>query len=664
MRITRTRAAVALGATAACAAAALGVNAGSAQADGSFTVFHSAGSDTIQAVETALGDSTGVINTAGGAKATIYSYDAVTGNATDGFKTHATAVTASGQTFVRPNGSGEGRLALAYANKNLPWPSTSTTDTTGVSLAGQIDIARSSGKPTTGASDITAVPLARDAFGVAIIQTSAGYTANPIDTLTNAQIHDLYTNAGFDVDGANTGLPANTVDPDGGSASDAVTVVPWLPQSGSGTRGDFISSVLNKITAGNGQSIEPSKTDSALVPVSHQHEENTLAATGAGACSTGNYFCSMLPTNATTAYVIPISAAQWISQLAGAQHSADTTLITGAHTELLAVAPNLDGTGTPAQPYSITGADKHGDTGSAPATAYYAGAWGRDVFNVVPTTKISDPNSTLATYLRLNLTSAAAQSIIASYGFENVPYAGMLYPATTSTTTLAGDGSTPTAVDPAHVDATWGKLGDHVVPGKWETDLPSGNSFGGAKFPYTVSASTVAVAGTPAAGQTLTATGGFTPAATNGYNYAWTDGATPLGTSASLVVPAGEAGRTITLTVTGSQTNSSNATVSIPVTIAATPAAVTPAPKTLKKATPKFTGTVASGKKLTAKAGTWTKGTKFTYAWYIGTVKKSTKSTFTIPKKSKGKIVSLKVTGKLTGYTSVTQTSFAKVVTK
>jgi hypothetical protein len=636
MRITRIRAAVALGATAACAATGIVVAAGSAQADGSFTIFHSAGSDTIQAVEAALGDNSGVINASGGAKATIYSYDAVTGNTTSGYQTHATAVTASGQSFVRPNGSGEGRLALAYANNNLPWPSTSVNDTKGVSLAGQIDIARSSGKPSAPGSDVTAVPLARDAFGVAIVQTAAGYAAHPVDSLTNAQVHDLYTTAGIS----------------GGNTVNGVTLVPWLPQSGSGTRGDFISKLAG--ITGNGQSIEPTKTSSDLVPVAHQHEENTLAATGSGACSTSNYFCSMLPSDNTTAYVIPFSAAQWISQQAGAQKTEDTTTITGAHTELVSLNAAADDTGSSLQPYTTGGTDTHGDDTDEAVQDYYAGFWGRDVYNVVPTAAITgtNANSALAKYLSKNLTSPAAQDVISSYGFLNVPYAGQL------------DTSDQTNTAP------WGTYGNHVVLAGWETKASSGNTFGAARFPYTVSNSTVAIAGSPVVGKILTATGSFTPAASS-YSYKWTVGGTVVGSAQTLAVPASAIGKSITLTVTGSKTNYSDAVVSVASpTIQAGASVVTRtvtktvSPKALKTVRPKLAGKLASGKKLTAKPGGWTAGTKFKYAWFLNGVKKSSKSTYVIAKKSKGKVVQLEVTGSKAGYTTVTVSSFGKVVTK
>jgi hypothetical protein len=83
--------------------------------------------------------------------------------------------------------------------------------------------------------------------------------------------------------------------------------------------------------------------------------------------------------------------------------------------------------------------------------------------------------------------------------------------------------------------------------------------------------------------------------------------------------------------------------------------------KKLKAATPKISGTAKVGKKLTAKPGTWSKGTTLSYRWYANgkKISKATKSTFTITSAQKGKKIVVKVTGKKSGYGTVTKTSKA-----
>lgn len=90
-----------------------------------------------------------------------------------------------------------------------------------------------------------------------------------------------------------------------------------------------------------------------------------------------------------------------------------------------------------------------------------------------------------------------------------------------------------------------------------------------------------------------------------------------------------------------------------------TPKKVVAPPKKLTAATPKLKGKAKVGKKLTVTLGTWTSGTKFTYTWLAnGKVIKGAKAkTFKLTKKQKGKKIQVKVTGKKTGYVTVTKTS-------
>ena len=79
-------------------------------------------------------------------------------------------------------------------------------------------------------------------------------------------------------------------------------------------------------------------------------------------------------------------------------------------------------------------------------------------------------------------------------------------------------------------------------------------------------------------------------------------------------------------------------------------------------AKPTISGATKVGKKLTAKAGSWgPKGVKLTYQWYRAgkTIKKATKSTYTLVKADKGKKITVKVTGKKSGYTTAAKTSKA-----
>jgi hypothetical protein len=72
---------------------------------------------------------------------------------------------------------------------------------------------------------------------------------------------------------------------------------------------------------------------------------------------------------------------------------------------------------------------------------------------------------------------------------------------------------------------------------------------------------------------------------------------------------------------------------------------------------PKITGVIATGKKVTVSAGTWSPAaTSYTYQWVtiVGTkataISKATASSFTIPASLKGKTIGVIVTAKKAGY--------------
>lgn len=79
----------------------------------------------------------------------------------------------------------------------------------------------------------------------------------------------------------------------------------------------------------------------------------------------------------------------------------------------------------------------------------------------------------------------------------------------------------------------------------------------------------------------------------------------------------------------------------------------------LSASTPTIPGTARVGATLTAKTGTWTKGAKLTYQWLANgaAITGATASTFTPVAAQQGKKLSVRVTGTLAGYTSVSKTS-------
>lgn len=195
-------------------------------------------------------------------------------------------------------------------------------------------------------------------------------------------------------------------------------------------------------------------------------------------------------------------------------------------------------------------------------------------------------------------------------------------------------------------------LGDKGETMGWESKM------GWAEGPVLgvfTSAPTPTISGSPKVGVALTAkTATWVPAATTTYQW-YASGAAISGATRSTFTPtSAHLGKTMTVKVTGSR----DGYVSASKTSKATAKV---AAGTLKTAAPTISGTAGVGYTLSAKAGTWTSGTSLSYRWYAnGTaITGATKSTFKITSAQKDRAITVKVTGKKSGYTSVTRTSKA-----
>ncbi|MGC4153237.1 MAG: hypothetical protein QM628_09170 [Propionicimonas sp.] len=89
--------------------------------------------------------------------------------------------------------------------------------------------------------------------------------------------------------------------------------------------------------------------------------------------------------------------------------------------------------------------------------------------------------------------------------------------------------------------------------------------------------------------------------------------------------------------------------------------------RALASSTPTISGTLASGSTVKAVAGDWSKGTKLSYQWLANgsKIKGATKSSLKLTSSLKGKKISVRVTGKKSGYPAVVEVSkaTAKVAT-
>jgi hypothetical protein len=170
------------------------------------------------------------------------------------------------------------------------------------------------------------------------------------------------------------------------------------------------------------------------------------------------------------------------------------------------------------------------------------------------------------------------------------------------------------------------------------------------------------IVGTGKVGTTLTSTPG-TWSPLPDYSYQWlkykTLADTPVlvGTTNSYAVQPADIGFSLVLKVLGNKTGyTQGESISLARTVVAGSLVKTPIPK--------ITGTFKVGKTLTAVPGVWDAGVTKTYQWLRDgiAISKATSATYKAVAKDQGHKLSLKMTVKKTGYTTVIKTSAATKV--
>ncbi|BDV32109.1 CAP domain-containing protein [Microbacterium terricola] len=157
------------------------------------------------------------------------------------------------------------------------------------------------------------------------------------------------------------------------------------------------------------------------------------------------------------------------------------------------------------------------------------------------------------------------------------------------------------------------------------------------------------ISGTLAVGSTVKAVPGtWDSGATLAYQW-YANGAAILGaTTSKLVLTTAHKDKVLTVKVTGSKPDYIPATKTSKASL-----------KVIFATTPKISGKIALGVKLTVTRGTWTRDTVFSYRWYASgaAIPGATKSSLTIDTPLQGKSIKVKVTGKKAGYAIVAKTS-------
>lgn len=184
-----------------------------------------------------------------------------------------------------------------------------------------------------------------------------------------------------------------------------------------------------------------------------------------------------------------------------------------------------------------------------------------------------------------------------------------------------------------------------------------GCASGGGGTTPAVTPGTPTVSGRAQVGERLAVAPGTWAPADTALAYLWLRDGKPIGgaTSTTYEVVAADAGKKLSVKVTGARSGYTTQSAT-----SATTAAV--AKGELSPKTPKIKGKAKVGKTLTAKAGVWKpSGVKLSFQWYADGKKipKANDSTFTLSQAVKGKKILVKVTGTKSGYATETKSSAA-----
>jgi len=335
------------------------------------------GSDTLEDVVGALANGTLITGSSVRVKtstsSTLGSFDA-TGSGTIITKP-------SKNRFQRPNGSGDGRTAIEKQIAGSLYTSSYTardTNWDAQSVDGDIDIVRGSSGGTTsgdGRDVLARYTFGRDAIAYAY---GSGLSAGTVGNITATAMAEMYH------------CKATTL-----AAYGVTSVV--IPQTGSGTRNDFIS----KLATASGDS---SITDSEIVAHSVSTAASLTTTDGGNCILVGQeHDASTLISTAIT----PMSASRWIAMKNGASYDKSGTASLGS------LVPGVA---------SVSGSAPS----MTPVVAYYKDAiWGRDTYLFVDRRRVDNNTRTATGTAASAATSVSVDTVANLYAGQAVSGTGV-----------------------------------------------------------------------------------------------------------------------------------------------------------------------------------------------------------------------------------------------
>jgi hypothetical protein len=290
-----------------------------------------------------------------------------------------------GNWFLRPAGSGNGVRSLGAvwdpAFVSHLWPA----GTGDLMNHEDVDMARSSGGPTTG-TGLKYIPFARDAVSIAFNPATGLTSVN----LTTAEITSLYN--GVDAPSDQVTFSAQPATASTVVSVNGVPVQPKIPQAGSGTRNFFQSAV--------------GVPDGSLAP--YINTATPLPENDG----------SVLPNDGD---LIPFSAAQWISQANGKVTDTRSTL---ALASINGAAPTTGSAPTMEPGPLFGGTNLSGDFNVIPGSG--VGVFNRDTYDVVPALFLAGTSKQQALVSILGSSAgvygSGSKTVIKSFGFGTLSY--------------------------------------------------------------------------------------------------------------------------------------------------------------------------------------------------------------------------------------------------
>lgn len=325
------------------------------------------GSDTTQDIMNAIAGFSSGINYTPAQSSTASFQKQV--NSWDAIGTTCITTKTGAGSFLRPNGSSNGRRALSRAIDGGTWPA-STPDCGGPKpTSGLVEFARSSAGPSGTGTDLTYIPFGRDGLGFGYYRSSGA----PVTTLTSAQLTSLFSTGAQTISG--------------------VEIVPCGIQTGSGTYASWNTAL--GITAAQETTGTATCNAAGTAVRLQENDGNGLKAKGDSAALAGKQV------------IVGFSAANFIAQSNG--------VVTSQLPSPLGTV-NLGAIDALGQPY----------TGTPPSlvasSTYYASTvYGRDVYNVVATTRLAPPAGSNADFKTLFVGSTSGvcskTTTITAFGF-------------------------------------------------------------------------------------------------------------------------------------------------------------------------------------------------------------------------------------------------------